>query len=312
MRKIHVLISMDVEPALPADRPPASTGPLNYVDSERFIRAYTALAAAHGFPVSFMIHPEVTHEHAALFDELEAEGACLGLHLHPWKFSDGRYRAHFGGLSAQLQCAIVSEAVAMWQAGMGRRPTYFRPGTFSANDTTFGVLDALGFAGGSCSLPGRVYPEMNAIWAGAPYDPHRGHVTFRQVRGELDFVNIPLSVDASRQEVRDGNLFHWDLRPDWQSADYRVIATNIVAQTLARDPAVPVVHMVTHNDNDFSHPDDRVGRNFKTVLREIEDACHRAGAEPVGATFASVCDLVRERERPTRAFVYAHASMLTG
>lgn len=312
MRKMYILITMDVEPALPADRPAATTGPLNYRDSERFIRGYVRLAESYGYPVSFMIHPEVTHAHAAIFDELESRGACLGLHLHPWKFSDGHYKAHFGGLTAEQQYAIVSEATAMWLAGMGRRPLYFRPGTFSANDSTFRVLSDLGFRGGSVSLPGRVYPDMFAIWAGAPYDPHRGHAIFRQMPGELDFVNIPLSVDTSRQEERNGNLFHWDLRPDWNNANYRQIASNIVEQLMARRPLVPVVHMVTHNDNDFGDPNDRVARNFQSVLREVTDACHRAGVEPVGATFASVCDLVREGSRADTGFVYAHASMLTG
>jgi hypothetical protein len=309
---IYVLITMDVEPALPADRPAATTGPLSYADSERFIRAYAALAGERGWPVSFMIHPEVTHAHPGLLLDLERDGACLGLHIHPWKFADGAYKAHFGGLRPEEQYAIVSEAVAMWYGGMGKRPRYFRPGTFSANDATFRVLADLGFRGGSVSLPGRVYPDMNAVWAGAELDPHRGHAAFRHVAGDLDFVNVPLSVDVSRVENRDGRLFHWDLRPDWQAADYRLIAGNIVGQVLARRPLAPVIHMVTHNDNDFSDPEDRVSRNYRTVLREIADACRRHGATPVGATFATIADLVREGRRRDDAFVYAHASMLTG
>ena len=309
---IYVLITMDVEPALPADRPAATTGPLNYADSERFIRAYWAMAAEYGYPVTFMIHPEVTLAHPGLMLELEQEGASLGLHIHPWKFSDGHYKAHFGGLRTAQQYAIVSEATAMWQAGLGKRPRFFRPGTFSCNDNTLPVLEELGFVGGSVSLPGRVYPDMNAVWAGAEPDPHRGHAVFRHLAGDLEFVNIPLSVDMSRTEDRDGRKFHWDLRPDWQSADYRLIASNIVTQVLARRPKVPVIHMVTHNDHDYTDPEDRVRRNFATVLREITDACQRAGATPVGATFASVATLVREAKKTTAPFVYAHASMLTG
>jgi peptidoglycan/xylan/chitin deacetylase (PgdA/CDA1 family) len=311
-RKIHVLITMDVEPALPADRPPASTGPLNYADSERFIRGYARMAADYGYPVSFMIHPEVTGAHPDLMLELEGEGACLGLHVHPWKFADGHYKAHFGGLSAERQYAILSEATEMWRDGLGKRPRYFRPGTFSANDSTFAVLDHLGFLGGSVSLPGRVYPDMNAVWAGAEYDPHRANAVFRQVPGDLDFVNIPLSVDISRTEDRDGRKFHWDLRPDWQAADYHRIARNIVEQVIARAPRVRVLHMVTHNDNDFSNPDDRVRKNYATVLRELTGAIRAAGGEPAGATFASVADLVRGASVDKGNFVYAHASMLTG
>lgn len=313
MQKIRILVTMDVEPPLAdAARPDGASGPRNYEDSHRFIEGYADCAARHGWPVSFMIHPEVTHHHAELFDRLEREGACLGLHLHPWKFSDGHYRAHFGGLDPQGQVAILSEAVAVWNAGLGRRPLYFRPGTFSANDMTFGVLEYLGFRGGSVSIPGRVYPDLNAVWAGTEPDPHRANGVFRQLPGDLDFVNIPLSVDLESDEVRGTRRFCWDLRPDWVSADYRRIARNIVRQVLTRAPAVPVVHLVTHNDNDYSDPEDRVRGNLVSVLDEIRNACEAHEAEAVGATFSDVCDAVLASGDPGRGFVYADSTMLTG
>jgi hypothetical protein len=314
MKKLHILITMDVEPPLPAGtRPEGASGPRDIAESTRAIEGYVARAAAHGFPVTMMVHPEVTHLQADLLRRLEAEaGACLGLHLHPWKFSDGRWRAHFGGLDATQQCAILSEAVAMWQAGIGRRPAYFRPGTFSANDFTFGVLDALGLRGGSVSIPGRVFPDLNAVWAGCVPDPHRGHRCFRQLAGDLGFVNIPLSVDLSSVERRGERQFCWDLRPDWLQADYARIASNIVGQVLARDPAVPVVHVVTHNDNDFSDPADRVCRNFVTVLDAIGAACAAHGVEAAGATFADVCALVEAADAGRAGFVAADSTLLTG
>lgn len=313
MTKIQVLITMDVEPALGGDtRPEGASGPLSWEDSDRFIRGYHRRAAARGWPVSYMLHPETTAHHAALFLDLERQGACLGLHLHPWKFADGHYQAHFGGLAADMQTAIVSEAIAMWQANMGKRPRFFRPGTFSANDSTFGVLERLGFLGGSVSIPGRVYPDLNAVWAGAALDPHRANGVFRQVPGDLDFVNIPLSVDVSGLEDRGGRRFHWDLRPDWVQADYRSIARNIVAQVLQRNPAVPVVHVVTHNDNDYSDDADRVCRNFETVLDEIGAAIREAGAQAVGATFADVARLVHGAASGRKGFVFADSTMLTG
>ena len=312
MKEIFVLVTMDVEKALPANRPASTTGPRNYEESAVFIEAYVQRAKSHGFPVSFMIHPEVTHEHKALFNQLEEDGACLGLHLHPWKFSDGRYKAHFGGLTSDEQRNILGEAIEMWSDAMIRKPLWFRPGTFSANDNTMPLLAELGFRGGSISLPGRVYPDMCAVWAGAPPDPHFGHAAFRHLPGELDFVNIPLSVDMSRVEMRNGNLFRWDLRPDWLDADYHAIADNIVGQVVAREPAVPVVHMVTHNDNDFSDPADRVCRNYVSALNEVVEACRRRGLTAVGATFADVADKLRSADRTDSRFRYAHASMLDG
>lgn len=313
MKTIDILVTMDVEPPLPeGSRPEGASGPKNWDDSARFIDGYAAIAAGHDLPVTFFLHPEVTQAHADLFHRLEAEGACLGLHLHPWKFSDGRYQAHFGGLDATLQCAILSEAVAMWQAGLGKRPEYFRPGTFSANDATFGVLEALGFRGGSCSIPGRVYPDLNAVWAGCPPDPHRANGAFRQLPGDLNFVNIPLSVDLSRVETRGNRQFCWDLRPDWHKADYALIARNIVAQTLERAPAVPVIQMVTHNDNDYTDPEDRVCRNFRAALDAIMRACAEHGVRARGATFADVCTAVSAAGDTGRGFVFADPMMQTG
>src|SRR5690606_16177301 len=163
-------------------------------------------------------------------------------------------RAHLGGLSEEDQRAVLSEATALWQRAMGRRPDYFRPGTFSANDATFRVLVDLGFKGGSVSAPNRVYRELNSIWTGAVKDPHRPHPIFRQLSGSLPFANIPLTHDYSKLEDLNGRRFHRDMRPDYHDADYHLIANNIVEQLIERRPAVPIIHMDTHNDHDYTDP----------------------------------------------------------
>ncbi len=189
--RLHVVITMDVEPPTP-DTHPTATGPENCANSEKFIRGYVERAAEFGFPVTFFIHPGVAVEQADLFEELKGRGGCVeGLHLHPWKFRDGKYRAHFGGLGERDLRAVLLESISMWRSGMGRRPLYFRPGTFSANDHMYQVLADLGFRGGSCSVPGRIWPRMNAVWTGAAPDPHRAHPVFHQNVGSLPFANMP-------------------------------------------------------------------------------------------------------------------------
>lgn len=303
MDEIYVAITMDCERDRLATHPNAS-GPMDFEASAGYVRAYFDLAAAHGFPVSFFLHPEVAEGQAALFLELEREGACLGLHLHPWKFGDRSYQAHLGGLTEDQQRAVLSEAIAVWQRAIGRRPRYFRPGTFSANDATFQVLVDLGFVGGSISAPGRVYRDLNAIWTGAEKDPHRAHRCFRQWVGDLPFANIPLTHDYSKLEFVNGRHFHRDLRPDYPDADYHRIADNIVGQILERSPAVPVITMVTHNDHDYTDPEDRVRRNYDIVLNEIDGACERHGVRPVGTTIDALCSRVLEAPAPEAAFVH--------
>ena len=302
MDKIYVSVSMDCE----RDRTftdPTASGPADFAASAAWVRAYAELAGAYGWPVTFFLHPEVAEGQSDLFLELESQGACLGLHLHPWKFGDGKYRAHFGGLSEQDQRAAMSEAIALWQRAIGRRPEYFRPGTFSANDATYRVLVDLGFKGGSISAPNRVYRDLNSIWTGAEKDPHRPHPYFRQLKGTLPFGNVPLTHDYSKLEDVNGRRFHRDLRPDYYDADYQLIANNIVEQLLERRPAIPVIHMVTHNDHDYTDPEDRVRKNYDVVLKEIDQACRSRGIEPVGATIEELAGMVLALPVEDEAFV---------
>ena len=321
MEKLHVVITMDVEPPTP-DTHPTATGPGSWADGDRFVRGYAERAAAFGFPVTFFIHPEVAVEQAGLFEELKERGCCVeGLHLHPWKFRDGKYKAHFGGLGERDMRAALSEAISMWQSGMGRRPLYFRPGTFSANDYMYQVLADLGFRGGSCSVPGRIWPRLNAIWTGAAPDPHRAHPIFRQLVGSLPFANMPVAVDFSETRVSAGAQWrdvdpatasldantvvsHWDMRPDWQTADYGTIAANIVGQARQRGATIPVINCLTHNDNDYTDPDDRVCRNFVRSMQAMTDAARAAGMEPVGSTIDTIADLVLAEPDRSLEFVY--------
>ena len=292
--EILVVITMDCE--RPHDGTVAlASGPASWEQSDSFIRGYTAIAAEHGFPVSFFLHPEVALAQAPLFLDLEKDGACIdGLHLHPWKFDDGRFRAHFGGLSVAEQYAALSEASALYQHGLGRRPKYFRPGTFSGNDNTYRILVDLGFMGGSISAPERNFIDINANWMGCPKDPHRPHPHFRQCLGDLPFANMPLTSDFSTTGMLNGRAYFRDLRPDFDDTHegFARVVDNIIHQVLERAPAVPVISMVTHNDHDYANPDDPICRNYRFILGEIHRICQAAGIKATGATFHRVCDEV--------------------
>lgn len=314
MKKIHIVITMDCEPTRsPEGATQATSGPLNYEESELSIRAYAEKSAAYGFPVSFFIHPETAIAHPGVFLDLEKSGACLGLHIHPYKIEKTRHRNHFGSLSEWEQAVLIAESSARWASVLGRRPEYFRPGTFSANDSTFGVLARLGFRGGSLSCPGRAYPDLYAVWSGTPPDPHYANPNFRLMEGDLDFVNLPLTVDFSNLETVNDRSFYRDLRPDYMQADYPKIAANIVRQIRERRPSIPMLMVVTHNDHRFDDPDDRVGRNYAVVLESIAQACKEQDIEPVGSTVSEVCELYRSSvELRPPDFVIGHASIQAG
>lgn len=281
----------------------SSTGPDTWDLGERAVSGFAAIGKEYGFPVSYFIHPETAVEQAALFTRQEQYGACLGLHIHPWKYSmtthNGRkYLEHYGGLTEAHQRELIKEVSQIWTNAIGRHPAYFRPGTFSANDTVFKVLSDLGFRGGSCSLPGRMMPEMRAAWVGAIPDPHRGHDSFRLAEGNLEFANMPLSTDFSRSFVgKVGATFHPDLRPDinWMALyglAYNDIAISIVGQVLERAPAVPCINLVTHNHFDYSNPSDPAASRLRQALEAIHAACDVKGVRAVGATMSDICDRV--------------------
>ena len=313
VKQINVVITMDCEPITTGTHS-AATGPDSWALGERATAGYAEIARSFGFPVTYFIHPETALAQPDVFHGLARDGACLGLHMHPWKYSMSRhgglkYREHYGGLSENEQRELLSEAAALWREGMGYRPVYFRPGTFSGNDSVFKVLVELGFRGGSCSLPGRNMPEFRAAWVGTDPDPHRGHRTYRLLAGDLDFAEMPLSTDFSLAfDGRIGGKLHPDLRPDtdWMALyqlTYSRIARNIVEQVMARSPDVPVINLVSHNHFDYRDPAKPATVRFRQALEAIHEACDAVGVRAVGSTMAAVCDDVLSRPPKTEGRV---------
>jgi hypothetical protein len=302
MREITIVLTMDCEPTT-ATSHPAATGPASWDAGEAAVRGFAQVAREYGLPITLFVHPEAAVAQAAMFQEIEGHGACLGLHMHPWKYSLWRHQgrrffAHYGGLTPAEQHELLGESAAVWSEAIGRRPRYFRPGTFSANDAIFQVLEAQGFRGGSCSAPGRLIPEMQAIWTGAQPDPHRANAAFRQASGALNFANMPLSADFSRTLAGPaGRSMFADFRPDvdWPGqydVSYRTIATNIVRQVRARMPAVPVLTSITHNHYAYRDTTDPVYGRLRVMLDEMLSACRKEGLRASGATMQDVADKV--------------------
>ena len=302
MQEFKVVLTMDCEPTT-ATSHPAATGPATWGAGEDAVRGYVEIAARYDLPVTLFVHPEAAVAQSAMFREFERNGACLGLHMHPWKYSlwrhgGRRYMAHYGGLSTGEQKELLAEASSVWAEAIGHRPEHFRPGTFSANDAIFRVLQEEGFRGGSCTAPGRVIPEMQAIWTGGQPDPHRASAIFRQALGTLDFANMPLSADFSRSLAGPaGRSMYADFRPDvdWPGqygVSYRTIATNIVRQVRDRAPSVPVLNSITHNHYDYRNATDAVHGRLRVMLDEMMAACETAGVRTVGATLKEVVDEV--------------------
>ncbi|MDE2888120.1 MAG: hypothetical protein OXR72_07875 [Gemmatimonadota bacterium] len=299
MRTVYVLLTMDCETARSDLAPNAirmsGSGPADYEESARSIFGYAETAATYGYPVTFLAHPEVAVENADLLLDLRDRGACLGLHVHPYKLRHRKYQHDLGAYSAGEQSGIVSGAMHVWESALGHPPRYFRAGYFSANDQTFGVLSDLGFAGGSLSIPGRVLPGHHSLWAGAENYSHRAHHQCRLTAGESDFINVPVSVAFERPVSRGhaGEQGH-----EWLYVPHRYDHAAVIRDVLDRftldKPRFPVIVTDSHNDQDYLNTQHPARLNLERILGTILDTCTRMGMRPEGITLDALCRQVLE------------------
>jgi len=297
--ELFVVLTADCETAHCDLDPPAlamsGSGPADYAESERSIRGYAAVANGYGFPLTLFIHPEVAAAHPDLFLELERGGACLGLHVHPYKLLGERYSQDLGAYSAPAQSEMLSRCQERWATALGTKPLYFRAGYFSANDHTFRVLAELGFRGGGVSIPGRILPTHQSIWAGADPYPHRAHLDFRHLRGDSDFIEVPVAVDFGQPLERGAageRGYAWPYVP----AGYRHRETiqGILERIRADEPPVAAIVLDTHNDQEYSDPTHPSRRNLELILETTIAHARILGLHPRGATIQTVCDVVRD------------------
>ena len=293
-----MLFTMDCEPATRDVTPYAlamsGSGPCDYQESERSIRAYVAAVAACGFPATLFVHPEVAAAHGQLLLGLQDDGACLGLHLHPYKLRGGSYKHDLGAYTASEQREILRQAIGAWEDALGQRPLTFRAGYFSANDATFGVLRELGFRGGSLSNPGRVLPAHCSVWAGAEPYPHQAHLGFRQIEGDSEFVEVPVSVAFGRP-MREGEAhekgYEWPYIPA-SKYDHAAVIRDILGRVAADEPRFGTIVADTHNDQDYADPTHPASVNLALILDAIAACSAELGLRPVGCTVADLCDRV--------------------
>ena len=290
----YVVLTMDCEPALfecsPAAIKLSGSGPEDYEQGERSMRGYFETAREYGFPVTFFAHPEVAEAQPGLLLELQGEGACLGMHLHPYKLRSRRWHRDLGSYSADEQLELVSEATKLWSDAIGQHPGYFRGGVFSANDATFRVLVDLGFKGGSVSCPGRVLPSAFAVWAGAELYPHRAHLGFRQAVGSSDFVEVPISVDVSRPtDMGDRHEigFEWPYVPS-RRYDLAAVVRNLLRRAAEENPPFPSLVTNTHQDQDYADAQHPSSRKLNVILETLRETSSSLGLRLVGSDLADM------------------------
>ncbi len=291
---LFVLFTMDVEPR---SEKTGNSGPASDEAGMHSVRDFQGILHSAGYRGTYFVHPELVEAYPEFYRTIERAGSGVGLHLHTSKFAGATRRCELGGFEAAEQRELIESASKMYENGLGVRPLIFRPGCFSANDSTYGVLYDLGFIGGGISIPGRIWPDRFCVWSGACPYTHFAHRTFRQCAGDLPFVDIPLSVGLTTPLCHHpvGFQHYRDLRPggvysetDEVAYNRRELLRQILQGMAADDPPVKTLVIDVHNDRDFTSAASQAANDLRTVLEGIKPECRELGWTPVSATYEEV------------------------
>ena len=281
---LYVCFTMDCE-RIRKFSPPG--GPETWKLSERAIRGFAEILLTHGLVGTFFIVPETAHRHRGLFLELERKGFELGMHLHPQSFGDMQHGEYLGAYSYEKQVELLSRAAEVWAEAFGRRPKSFRPGNYSANDSTFRALYEVGFRQGSVSAPERVMPKYRAVWAGAYPYAHHVHPNFRLIPGDLDFYEVPTTEDRERRTWSGKSAM--ELRVEMAGMeDHRQTIDKSIADMVENRVPVKTIVAITHNFIDYEDPDAPKRKILEGMATYVWEASERFGLKLRPATIEQI------------------------
>ncbi len=264
---LHVVFTMN---CLPAETRSATHGPRSWEQSLRSIDGFCTKLLNADYAVTLFLEPRCAEAHAPLIEELDERGVELGLYVHPEGLGS---RAHLGQHDRAAQQTIVRLALESFQDAVGARPVSCRTDLFSASDDTFPVLSELGFRQGSISSPGRHLPRHGADWVGAELDAHYASSTNRLRRGDLPFLEVPVTTDATQLRggvapdlaIENGTLELWH-RPLIDGQLHRMEAESVSFRALC---------FVTRNCFPYGERGDKLA----ATLQEIVDFLDALGSQ---------------------------------
>jgi len=297
-KTLHVCFTMDVE-RIKSLSPPGGTPTWEF--GELCVRTYCDALRRRGYPATLFIVPDTAIKQPRLFQQMRADGHECGLHIHPQGWGDNYKNPdvhdYLGGYSGAQQFEMLQRAKDQWAHAVGFAPETFRAGNFSGNDDTFRVLDALQFRSSSTSQPGRIAPQLKAVWAGALRSVHRAHRSNRLIEGDLTLVEVPGTVDATRTD-------HWtgvgDARlEDWEAPDILHAIEDSLKWQFANKARTHHLCLFTHSYVPFGDGDVEVekpfGKSRLAVLHAVLDAIPAVAARFGLVAEGSTLSTVRER-----------------
>ena len=258
---------------------------------ERATRGVVGVLEENGWRGTFFVIPTDLEAHPGMYSELREGGHEVGLHLHP---AAQGYGPFFGIHGPDVQREILAEAVDRFAQVMGERPSGLCMGYGSANDYTYALLVEAGFSHGMCSVPGRILPECASVWAGAPLFMHYAHRYNRVLAGDLDFVEIPATIDWESRMW--GGKHPQDLRVELVDAkNHFYTIEKSVRRQIAEQVPVKAVRTVTHNIFEYSDPADFRRQTLEGIITHYKHIVADEGFQIAGATVAELADLYRSK-----------------
>jgi peptidoglycan/xylan/chitin deacetylase (PgdA/CDA1 family) len=239
-------------------------GPETWELGERAIHGYCETLRQAGLWATLFVVPQGADRYRKTLQQWADAGIEVGLHYHP---QDHGYPEYFGACTSDEQEVMLREAIEHWSQQLGLQPMVFRPGNFSASDATFPTLVRLGFRAGSVSLPLRNFTQARANWVGAPLDPHFAHPANRLLAGELDFLEVPVTVDW--ESMVWGGRTPLDLRIELVDSRSHGFTIRKAVQRQLDSGVPPTVVVYTHNIFDYSDRSEFRRKVLDGIIEEI-------------------------------------------
>lgn len=244
---------------------------------DRATRGFAEVLEQHDLRGSFEVLPGDIEPHAGIYRDLKQRGHEIGLHVHP--AADG-HEEFLGVYGPGEQRDILSHATDRFAQAMGEPPKSIVVGYASINDYSYSILYDLGYRHGTCSIPTRILPECASIHGGAPLDVHYAHRYNRSLVGDLDFVEIPVTVDPESRIW--GGKHPQDLRVELVDAkNHWYTIYKAVERQIAQNVPVKCLRPLTHNLFDFSDPHDFRRQTLMGMIGHIRTIAEDHGLQIV-------------------------------
>jgi peptidoglycan/xylan/chitin deacetylase (PgdA/CDA1 family) len=246
----------------------------------RATAGYADVLESHGLRGTFCCIPSEIRANSDLYLDLNQRGHELALHVHP---ADQGYEEFLGIYGPDDQAKIVQEGTDLFAEVTGERPHGICLGYGSRNDFTAMVLHEIGFRHGMTMIPGRILPECASVAAGAPLDAHYAHPYNRVLKGGLDFVEIPDTLDP--ESMMWGGKHPQDLRVELVDAkNHFYTIQKALLRQLAAEVKLPLIHCGTHNVFEYGEAGDFRRETLVGIIEHTKRLAEESGLSIAPAT----------------------------